>query len=46
MDCGVQPILIRVDDPRALEVGESMGITAFQGFLIDSRLKEEQPQAE
>jgi EAL domain-containing protein (putative c-di-GMP-specific phosphodiesterase class I) len=41
-DCGVQPILIRVDDPRGLEVGAGAGIEAFQGFLIDNQLKEEQ----
>ncbi len=42
MDCGVMPILIRVDDPKAFEVGAAMGITAFQGFLVDSMLKEQQ----
>jgi EAL domain-containing protein (putative c-di-GMP-specific phosphodiesterase class I) len=41
-DCGVQPILIRVDDPHALEVGATMGIDAYQGFLIDSQVREEQ----
>lgn len=43
MDCGVQPILIRVDDAKALEVGPAMGINAFQGFLIDSQMKEAPP---
>jgi hypothetical protein len=41
MDCGVMPILIRVDDPRAFEVGHALGIHAFQGFEIDNRLKEQ-----
>lgn len=41
MDCGVIPILIRVDDPNAVPVGHSLGITAFQGFSIDGRLKEQ-----
>jgi len=42
MDCGVMPILIRVDDPAAFQVGADMGITAYQGFLVDSMLKEQQ----
>ncbi len=41
IDCGVQPILIRVDDPRALDAGEANGINAFQGFLIDSQIKDQ-----
>ena len=36
---GVLPVLIRVDQERALEVGNEMGITMFQGFLIDDILK-------
>jgi hypothetical protein len=36
---GVLPVLIRVDQERALEVGNSMGITMYQGFLIDDMLK-------
>ena len=39
MDCGVIPILIRVDDPKAFEVGTSLGICAFQGFSVDSLIK-------
>ncbi len=35
LDCNVLPVLIRVDNQRALEVGASMGIHMFQGFLID-----------
>jgi hypothetical protein len=44
-DCGVLPMLIRVDDPRALEVGATMGINAFQGFLIDSKVEGRAPAA-
>lgn len=40
LDCNVLPILIRVDDERALDVGARMGINMFQGFLIDDMLKE------
>jgi hypothetical protein len=36
---GVQPVLIRVDDAHALEVGTEHGITMFQGFLIDDMMK-------
>lgn len=36
---GVLPVLIRVDQDRALEVGAEMGITMYQGFLIDDMLK-------
>lgn len=39
IDCGVLPILIRVDNERALEIGARMGINLFQGFLIDDLLK-------
>ena len=38
-DCNVEPILIRVDNPRALTVGAELGIQAFQGFLIDGGFK-------
>lgn len=41
-DCGVLPILIRVDNAKAFEVGASMGINNFQGFLVDSMLKQQQ----
>ncbi len=43
MDCGVIPILIRVDDPNAVPVGHALGITAFQGFAIDGRMKDQSP---
>ncbi len=39
IDCGVHPVLIRVDNERALEVGARMGINLFQGFLIDDLVK-------
>lgn len=39
IDCGVHPVLIRVDNERALEVGARMGIHHFQGFLIDDLVK-------
>jgi hypothetical protein len=39
IDCNVLPVLIRVDNERALEVGARMGINLFQGFLIDDLLK-------
>lgn len=38
IDCNVTPILIRVDNARALEFGAFMGIELFQGFHIDSLL--------
>ncbi len=38
IDCNVVPVLIRVDNERALEVGARMGINMFQGFLIDQKL--------
>lgn len=44
-DCGVLPILIRVDDPKAFEIGASLGITTFQGFLVDTMLKQQQGTA-
>ena len=40
IDCNVLPVLIRVDNARALDVGARMGINMFQGFLIDDMLKE------
>lgn len=41
ISAGVLPVLIRVDQERALEVGNSMGITMYQGFLIDDLIKGE-----
>lgn len=43
IDCNVLPVLIRVDNERALEVGARMGINLFQGFLIDDMLKKSEP---
>jgi hypothetical protein len=40
MDCGVQPVLIRVDNAQALEVGADHGITMFQGFFIDDMMRQ------
>jgi EAL domain-containing protein (putative c-di-GMP-specific phosphodiesterase class I) len=42
MECGVLPILIRVDDSKALEVGSALGVKTFQGFLIDEMLKKQE----
>ena len=39
IDCGLQPILIRVDNPHALTVGAELGVDTFQGFLIDNALR-------
>ena len=41
IECGVMPILIRVDDPKVFEIGAEMGISAYQGFLIDGMLEEQ-----
>ncbi len=38
-ECGVIPVMIRVDDHRGLEVGAEMGIETFQGFLIDEMMR-------
>jgi hypothetical protein len=38
-DCGVEPILIRVDNAKALTVGAELGVETFQGFLIDDGFK-------
>jgi EAL domain-containing protein (putative c-di-GMP-specific phosphodiesterase class I) len=46
LDCGVLPVLIRVDNERALEVGARMGINLFQGFLIDDMVKKSAPSAQ
>jgi molybdenum-dependent DNA-binding transcriptional regulator ModE len=35
IDCNVLPVLIRVDNERALEIGATMGINMYQGFHID-----------
>jgi c-di-GMP-related signal transduction protein len=39
-ECGVKPVLVRVDDPRALEIGANHGFTMFQGFLIDDMMRQ------
>ncbi|MBY0510866.1 MAG: hypothetical protein K2P94_12060, partial [Rhodospirillaceae bacterium] len=39
LECGLQPILIRVDQPKALSVGADLGVDTFQGFLIDNTLR-------
>ena len=39
IECGVQPILIRVDSPRAMTVGAELNVHTFQGFLIDDLLR-------
>jgi hypothetical protein len=39
IDCNVLPVLIRVDNERALEIGATMGINMFQGFHIDKMLQ-------
>lgn len=39
LDCGLQPILIRVDQQKALTVGADLGVDTFQGFLIDHTLR-------
>ncbi len=38
-DCGVQPVLIRVDNAKALTVGSELGVSTFQGFLIDDSIR-------
>ena len=46
IDCNVLPVLIRVDNERALEIGASRGINMFQGFHIDKMLdKKPSPEA-
>ena len=45
IECNVAPVLIRVDNERALEVGARMGINMFQGFLIDKMLGHVSPPA-
>jgi hypothetical protein len=40
LECGVQPVMIRVDDHRGLEIGAKLGIQRFQGFHIDSIMRQ------
>ncbi len=37
-DSGIQPVMTRVDDQNALEVGREMGVDVFQGYLMDDML--------
>jgi hypothetical protein len=37
--CGIQPILIRVDNVQALALGAELGVDMFQGFAIDHMLR-------
>ncbi len=39
IECNVLPVLIRVDNERALEIGAKMGINTFQGFYIDKMME-------
>jgi len=39
LDSGIQLCLARLDDKQGLELGQKMGITMFQGFLIDKMLE-------
>jgi len=39
LDSGIQLCLARLDDEQGLELGQKMGITMFQGFLIDKMLE-------
>lgn len=37
-ECGIQPVLIRVDNLQALALGAELGVDMFQGFAIDNAL--------
>jgi hypothetical protein len=37
--CGIQPVLIRVDNLQALTLGAELGVDMFQGFAIDNMLR-------
>ena len=39
VECGVEPVLIRVDNASALQVCGDHGITNFPGFLIDDMMR-------
>jgi hypothetical protein len=39
LDCGLQPILIRVDNQKAITAATALGVDTFQGFLIDDTLR-------
>jgi hypothetical protein len=38
-ECGIQPVLIRVDNMKALALGAELGVDMFQGFAIDNMLR-------
>ncbi len=38
--CGIEPILIRVDNPQAIALGAELGVETFQGFAIDHMLRQ------
>jgi len=38
--CGIQPILIRVDNPQVIALGAELGVNTFQGFAIDNLLRQ------
>jgi len=40
-ECNIQCILVRVDSPRAFEVGNEMNIHMYQGFLVDEMMKKQ-----
>lgn len=37
--CGIQPVLIRVDNMQAMTLGAELGVDMFQGFAIDNMLR-------
>lgn len=37
--CGIQPVLIRVDNMKAMALGAELGVDMFQGFAIDDMLR-------
>lgn len=39
-ECGIQPILIRVDSMQAMTIGAELGVDMFQGFAIDHMLRQ------
>ncbi|MGE4064666.1 MAG: hypothetical protein AB7E79_14975 [Rhodospirillaceae bacterium] len=39
-ECGIEPVLIRVDNMDALTLGAELGVDMFQGFAIDNLLRQ------
>ena len=39
-ECGVHPVMIRVDDQQALNVGSKLGFQQYQGFHVDNMMKQ------